>query len=273
MSTVPLPDDPSLEQLRKQAKTLRDLARAGVPGAVDLFAAHYPDGLERVTLAGAQLVTARHYGFASWARLKHHLEVIERYSRAPDEITATADPTDELLVPRLPPLRRRRHAGPLGARRPAPRRTPRARPRQRARGGGRRRRGCPRRAPHRRPEPGPAGGRPVPMGAVAVPGLRPPRPARRRGRHPGRHPAPARPRRRPQRRVPVARADHTVHRPDRRPRQWRGRPARAPARLRPRRTAPRRRRRRQRRPGAVQPPVPARRPPPRAALPVRARAG
>ena len=97
MSTVPLPDDPSLEQLRKQAKTLRDLARAGVPGAVDLFAAHYPDGLERVTLAGAQLVTARHYGFASWARLKHHLEVIERYSRAPDEITATADPTDELL--------------------------------------------------------------------------------------------------------------------------------------------------------------------------------
>jgi hypothetical protein len=40
MATVPLPDDPSLEQLRKQAKDLRDLAKAGVPGALDLVAAH-----------------------------------------------------------------------------------------------------------------------------------------------------------------------------------------------------------------------------------------
>ena len=98
MSTVPLPDDPSLEQLRKHAKTLRDLARAGVPGALDLYRTHHPDGVERVTLAGAQLVTARHYGFASWARLKHHLELVERYFRAPDEVTASADPTDELLT-------------------------------------------------------------------------------------------------------------------------------------------------------------------------------
>jgi hypothetical protein len=36
--SVPLPDNPSLEQLRKQAKDLRDLARAGLPGALELVA-------------------------------------------------------------------------------------------------------------------------------------------------------------------------------------------------------------------------------------------
>lgn len=98
MSTVPLPDRPSLEQLRKQAKDLRDLARAGVPGALDLMAAHLPDGADEVTLTGAQLVVARHYGFASWSRLKHHLEILERYSRAPDEVEDVVDPADEFLV-------------------------------------------------------------------------------------------------------------------------------------------------------------------------------
>ena len=82
MPTVPLPDNPSLEYLRKQAKDVRDLARAGVPGALDLYAEHHPAGRERITLAGAQLVTARHYGFTSRARLKHHVEVIQRSSRA-----------------------------------------------------------------------------------------------------------------------------------------------------------------------------------------------
>jgi len=98
LSTVPLPDDPSLEQLRKQAKDVRDLARAGVPGALDLVAAHHPDGAHPVTLAGAQLVVARHYGFASWARLKHHLEMIERYRRQPDEVDEATGLADEFLV-------------------------------------------------------------------------------------------------------------------------------------------------------------------------------
>jgi hypothetical protein len=95
---VPLPDDPSLEQLRKQAKDVRDLARAGVPGALDLVAAHHPKGAHAVTLAGAQLVVARHHGFASWARLKQHLEMIERHRRAPDEVEQAAGPADEFLA-------------------------------------------------------------------------------------------------------------------------------------------------------------------------------
>ena len=98
LSTVPLPDNPSLEQLRKQAKDLRDLARAGAPGALELVAAHHPEGAHEVTLASAQLVVARHYGFASWSRLKHHLEVIERYSRMPDEVGDLTDPTEEFLA-------------------------------------------------------------------------------------------------------------------------------------------------------------------------------
>jgi hypothetical protein len=98
MPAVPLPDDPSLEQLRKQAKDLRDLARAGVPGALELVAAHHPKGAHPVTLTGAQLVVARHHGFASWARLKQHVEMIGRYRRAPDEVDQTAGPADEFLA-------------------------------------------------------------------------------------------------------------------------------------------------------------------------------
>ncbi|HEY7276221.1 MAG TPA: ankyrin repeat domain-containing protein [Trebonia sp.] len=98
MPTVPLPDDPSLEQLRKQAKDLRDLARAGLPGALELVAAHHPQGAHAVTLTGAQFVVARHYGFASWPRLKQHIEMIERYRRAPDEVDETTSLTDEFLA-------------------------------------------------------------------------------------------------------------------------------------------------------------------------------
>ena len=44
MPAVPLPDDPSLEQLRTQAKDLRDRAHAGAPAVLDLVAAHHPEG-------------------------------------------------------------------------------------------------------------------------------------------------------------------------------------------------------------------------------------
>ena len=113
MPAVPLPDNPSLEQLRKQAKDLRDLAGAGVPGALDLVAAHHPDGAHPVGLTGAQLVVARHYGFTSWARLKRHLEIIERYRRVPDEVAEPGPPADEFLA-----LDRRRAARADAARSP-----------------------------------------------------------------------------------------------------------------------------------------------------------
>ena len=86
MATARLPDDPSFEQLRKQAKGLRDLSRAGLQGALDLVGAHHPDGPHAVSLAGAQFVVARHYGFASWAALRQHVTAIEHFRRAPDEV-------------------------------------------------------------------------------------------------------------------------------------------------------------------------------------------
>jgi hypothetical protein len=98
VATARLPDDPSFEQLRKQAKDLRDLSRAGLQGALDLVAAHHPGGPHAVSLAGAQFVVARHYGFSSWSALKGHVTTIERYRRAPDEVADAARPADEFLM-------------------------------------------------------------------------------------------------------------------------------------------------------------------------------
>jgi hypothetical protein len=63
MPSVSLPDDASLEHLRKLAKDLRNLAQAGVPGALALVAEYHPKGAHPVTLTGGQLVVARHHGF------------------------------------------------------------------------------------------------------------------------------------------------------------------------------------------------------------------
>lgn len=93
-----LPDDPGIEQLRKQAEDLRDLARAGIPGALELVGTHHPGGAHAVTLSGAQLVVARHYGFDSWADLVRHLELIERYRREPDTVDQTGDLADDFLA-------------------------------------------------------------------------------------------------------------------------------------------------------------------------------
>jgi hypothetical protein len=97
MSTVPLPNDANLEQLRKRAKELRDLARAGDADVIALVAEHHPDGGHAVSLSGAQLVLARRHGFASWARLKRHLEIVGRYGRSPDQVATSTDVPDEFL--------------------------------------------------------------------------------------------------------------------------------------------------------------------------------
>jgi ankyrin repeat protein len=67
-----LPERPSLDQLRRRAKELRDAVRAGEPSALNRFASHLavPTSGEAVTLAAAQVVIAREHGFASWPRLK-----------------------------------------------------------------------------------------------------------------------------------------------------------------------------------------------------------
>jgi hypothetical protein len=91
MPVISLPDEPSLTQLRNQAKDLRRAVRAGQAGAlaeVSEFSPAPAPAAEAFPLHAAQLVVARRYGFPSWARLKRHVEVIERYSRFPDRMTA-----------------------------------------------------------------------------------------------------------------------------------------------------------------------------------------
>lgn len=58
-----LPRQPNLEYLRKQAKELLDQMRQRNPSA---------------QLADAQHALAREYGFASWAQLKTHIELVLR---------------------------------------------------------------------------------------------------------------------------------------------------------------------------------------------------
>src|SRR5262245_22528892 len=72
-----LPDRPSLEQLRKQAKDLLRDARAGDSSArARLTAAPLDARGDRVNLSDAQLAIAREYGFPSWPKLVHHVESI-----------------------------------------------------------------------------------------------------------------------------------------------------------------------------------------------------
>lgn len=92
-----LPDKPDLERLRKQAKTLRQYVDAGVPEALDLVAEFHPRSPDVFKLSDAQLVTARMYGFASWPKLKQHVELVERYSRSPHNVAPSVDFADEFL--------------------------------------------------------------------------------------------------------------------------------------------------------------------------------
>ncbi len=68
-----LPSHPSLEHLRKQAKSLLSDYMDGDAVALALFGARKPGALPP-RLADAQHVIAREYGFPSWANLKHNVE-------------------------------------------------------------------------------------------------------------------------------------------------------------------------------------------------------
>ena len=91
-----LPVRASLEQLRKQAKELLRAFRAGMEAAVQRVRAVNPRTADpavasAVTLADAQFVVAREYGFESWARLVHHVEAtrppgLETFERFAEEI-------------------------------------------------------------------------------------------------------------------------------------------------------------------------------------------
>lgn len=91
MPACPLPEDPSFENLKKRAKALLAAARSGDVEALARFREFHPraaDAPEMLRLSDAQLVLARSFGFASWSRLKKHLEVVERFHWSPRRLAA-----------------------------------------------------------------------------------------------------------------------------------------------------------------------------------------
>jgi ankyrin repeat protein len=99
MTSQPLPDHPNLEQLKKQAKSLLQKARANEPGELERFrvlpalSAKSLAELNNLGLAlhDAQSVIAREYGFKSWNDLREFVQ--ERslsFAGAVDEFVRSA---------------------------------------------------------------------------------------------------------------------------------------------------------------------------------------
>src|SRR5262245_17586130 len=80
-----LPERPSLEHLKNQAKKLLSEFKAGEPEAQQRFQNFR---LMNPALSQAQLVIAREYGFLSWARLKKYV----------DEVNCSRDEAAKKLV-------------------------------------------------------------------------------------------------------------------------------------------------------------------------------
>ena len=82
-----LPERANLEFLTKQAKDFLQYAKAGDAIALERLRAWGPVGAsERPKLADCQHALAREYGFASWPKLRAHVEAL----RATDPMEALA---------------------------------------------------------------------------------------------------------------------------------------------------------------------------------------
>src|SRR5262245_4074816 len=94
MPAQPLPKNPSLENLRKQAKSFLKAVLANEPSALARLQEFHPRpdlALEDFSLSQAQLVIARSHGFASWSRPKDYLDTLTRHSFLPNEPDAEQD--------------------------------------------------------------------------------------------------------------------------------------------------------------------------------------
>src|SRR5215472_10775926 len=105
MAVRKLPDHPDVDHLRGEARALQRRVRSGHLAALDTVRALHPAAAEPTAfrLADAQLVVARGYGFASWPRLRRHLQTIARYTRSPqrqpvgEQLRGPDDLADEFL--------------------------------------------------------------------------------------------------------------------------------------------------------------------------------
>ena len=76
-----LPNDPDLDHLRGQAKSLLAAYRSGDPDARSDFEEFHPRGVEpaEAKLADAQLALARAYQQSSWPRLRVKVDAAARH--------------------------------------------------------------------------------------------------------------------------------------------------------------------------------------------------
>jgi hypothetical protein len=90
MPSKSLPSRPDLDHLKHQAKDLFDACHAGTPEAFGRIRSFHPKFADatsgdfvpaKVSLADAQLVIAREYGFESWPKLKRHVESLAPSSK------------------------------------------------------------------------------------------------------------------------------------------------------------------------------------------------
>lgn len=111
-STRRLPARPSLERLRKQAKDLLKSHRAGDASALERIQAILPhlrqnDLGDAVTLADAQFVLSREYGFENWAHLARHVEFVNppnrlrQYQRLAKDIVTVCQSEDAEALERI----------------------------------------------------------------------------------------------------------------------------------------------------------------------------
>jgi hypothetical protein len=104
-STSRLPERPSLEQLRKQAKDLLKQHRANDPAAKARLQKHKTITGEPI-LADAQFVLAREHGFDSWPKLLHYLlsaqsPDLDQHQRIAEDMLAAYNNADEQAAARL----------------------------------------------------------------------------------------------------------------------------------------------------------------------------
>src|SRR5262245_7375097 len=81
-----LPRNPSLENLRKQAKSLHRSVLAENADALARAREFKPNAdrsKDKFTLADAQFVIARTYNFQSWAKLKQYVALLNQHSFRP----------------------------------------------------------------------------------------------------------------------------------------------------------------------------------------------
>src|SRR5688500_8510802 len=100
-----LPERPSLQQLRKQAKELLQQLRSGDPSATARLR-KYKTTVDDPILADAQFALAREYGFESWPKLAHHIQAshtpdLQHHQRIAEDLVAAYNSADTQAATRL----------------------------------------------------------------------------------------------------------------------------------------------------------------------------